>query len=210
MSKRGFTLIEVLVVIGILLLLMALVLPAVTRAKQGVKAANDISNLRQLGQAAAIYQDQTGQLPLGAAVLVEAKLVPSLICAAMNDSSARGIANLFAEHHAAVAPEYRAVVTPYKNSFLGLRELMTPKDKLDEQFEGGSAQGWLVDLSEAVPSEPYGLWWSGNYRRLLNDGAVQRKHTVTTAVKVDGQVQPAHLIITLFADFPESWSPGKF
>jgi len=54
-TRRGFTLIELLVVIAVIALLVALLLPALGRAKESGRRSACASNLRQLSVALAIY-----------------------------------------------------------------------------------------------------------------------------------------------------------
>ncbi len=65
-KAKGFTLIELLVVISIIALLIALLLPALARAKSAALTVSCGSNLRQLGLVAQMYANENeGMLPFG-------------------------------------------------------------------------------------------------------------------------------------------------
>src|SRR5581483_2574197 len=70
--KSAFTLVELLVVIGILCLLASFMLPALARAKIKSPAAGCLSNLRQMQLGWTMYRDDNNDIllpnaPLGAA-----------------------------------------------------------------------------------------------------------------------------------------------
>lgn len=64
--RRGFTLVELLVVIGIIVVLIAILLPALQKARQQAQQVACASNMRQIAFAALAYatEDSRGTLPI--------------------------------------------------------------------------------------------------------------------------------------------------
>src|SRR5688572_20665852 len=58
MKRRAFTMVELLVVVGVIALLIAMLMPALRRARQQAQAVQCASNLRQVHSAFAMYANE--------------------------------------------------------------------------------------------------------------------------------------------------------
>src|SRR5256885_12523802 len=64
--RRAFTLVELLVVIGIIAVLISILLPSLARAREAANRTQCLSNMRQLYTALVMYSNQSKEaVPLG-------------------------------------------------------------------------------------------------------------------------------------------------
>ena len=68
-KSRGFSLIELLVVVAIILIIAAIAIPNLLRARMTANEASAVNSLRSLNEAAQMYQNAYGGFPLSLSVL---------------------------------------------------------------------------------------------------------------------------------------------
>jgi prepilin-type processing-associated H-X9-DG protein/prepilin-type N-terminal cleavage/methylation domain-containing protein len=84
----GFTLVELLVVIGIIALLISILLPALNKAKEAARMVNCLANLRSMAQAAILHaNDHKGYMPVAGATFVPS--APSCTPIGLHDANSQ-------------------------------------------------------------------------------------------------------------------------
>ncbi|HSI72961.1 MAG TPA: prepilin-type N-terminal cleavage/methylation domain-containing protein [Fimbriimonas sp.] len=202
-SKSGFSLVETLVVISVISVISGIMLPVLVNSKKAANKTDDMSKLRQLGQAAAMYESQYGEFPLTTRQLVSANMVPAELCATKADLSPSGIGNELIKFTNRRLPSGTQVpLASYKNSFIGLGEFGLAPRVMDIYVLTGPGAGWLVDASESERTAfPTPTQWKGVYRRLTIDGAViVRKHEDIELIDDKGEKRPGRTPVQLFVD----------
>ena len=134
-ARRGFTLVELLVVIGIIAVLIGILMPALSKARQQANQTKCMSNLRSIGQAIAMYAaEQNGFL------------LPGYV-----SNDAGGGAGL--EHYGTIlvglkylpAPEAPTVASDAESNDDQLSVFRCP-DGLPDKHESGGGAPWPTDV----------------------------------------------------------------
>lgn len=177
--KNGFTLIELLVVMAIIAMLAAIIFPVMAQVKEGTDRSSCMQNLKQIGNAMAMYYADNKRYPTGLAPDVEFD----------SDGNPKGInavkGNLYASDY---LPSVDVLHCPSDDRFEDKKEIVTVDSK--DIYAYSSYEVYINDASksefvgtdnivrytaESLPIKQYSIDWSddeltsgeGNYARQL-------------------------------------------
>jgi prepilin-type N-terminal cleavage/methylation domain-containing protein/prepilin-type processing-associated H-X9-DG protein len=210
---RAFTLVELLVVIGIIAILLALLMPTFSRAREQAQSVACLSNLRQLGSAILMYtNDNKGWFPRAAAGAQTADdwifWEPSRLATRDEAPLVKYLGSTFVEKHYRCPSDDVAThpVYPYSyslNEFLGGLRPAYDSPNLHHRVriaQVRNAHEKILLLDESGATIDDGCWAPQNYasdgHNLLSnrhDRRAERSHDpnagVGNALFVDGHAQ---------------------
>jgi prepilin-type N-terminal cleavage/methylation domain-containing protein len=179
MKRRGFTLVEILVVTTIVGVLAAIVLSVFAQSKKSAGTTVDIAQLRQLGIANGLYQENYGEVsPLLDQLVVSQLVIPKLLVSPL-DRTKFGIAN-----HLRVETERSPA--PFRLTYVSIREAAGTVREQAERSKGGGSVVSLATAEPYIPGEFPPLSFKGQYLRLLMDGSVQHRQIIWKPSKTGG------------------------
>lgn len=186
----GFTLAEILCVIGVLLVLATILLPVYARSKEAAVHTSELNNLRQLGLAGQLYNQEFGDFPTSGQQLSHFNPKVKNLLVSSRDPYPNTIVQGLRTYVASMASP-TTIESDYRASYLGLGDYSSvyPHPSWPESFNNlmmarytemkarGQNAGWLVSFmpqGPVVQSDIMDLS-RGKLDRLTFEGAVLRR-----------------------------------
>ena len=157
MKRKAFTLVELLVVIGIIAVLIAMLLPALQGARRQAAQTACLSNLRQLGQASVMFANEHYQhLPVAGAMWGPGGATPT----GMHDTR-----RIYWTYYNEGASSYVAPIMAALGPYMGQQvRLNSQQNMIDDCSRGTIQRMW------ACPSDPHAT--DDNYRGVYIENGI--------------------------------------
>jgi len=208
MKNKGFTLIEILICISVVLALAAISAAVYAQATARGKLAVEISQMHQIGLAANLYHEQYDAWPMSPTQLVDGGLTPKNLWLSPRDRYPRGFANEWLTEMGTGTPtDYLRDRSSFPNTYICLGDYHKVQAYVNKVVEKASA-GLFVSILDSKPVALSGLRgdYEGIYRRVLLDGSVVIRHQRGfTRPGPDGKPEKFHYDVTWFFDPDQQW-----
>lgn len=203
--RLGVTLTDILIVLAILGVLSAIAGPAMVQARRRATEAVDISNLRQIGAASALYHEMSGRPAMRTTELEAAGLVTWDICQSPADGSSMGHANEILFISTGPRSRAAAMQSDYKNSYIGYGDTGFGYEAFQQLIMPFDSPGNFIALSYSKRMPVTVIGFEGTYFRLLMDGSVVKRRHRTIRTTREGRIGRGFTLYQLFADHPDEW-----
>lgn len=177
--KTAFTLVETLTVLAIILILVGITLSVILGSKERAKIVAEISGMRQISQAASIYQaDYDGVHPLSVAPVINADYLSLELAQSPLDFTQNGLLVEF-WNNVAMPSQWRKQ-TSGRISYIGVGDSNMPFSDFEANIRDKEGAGWLVSFTRAhrdsITGNNLKIPGSGPYLRATLEGSVLHRH----------------------------------
>ena len=168
--KQGFSLVEMLVVVAIVMVLAGLLLPAVVSSRREGYKASDIERMHQIAVAGILYSNDYSEFPTRVEQLVELGMIDKGLCRLAMDPYPQGMENYFLT--GPNEPGFLARTAPaYPESLITPGDFGTRRTFASEIIRY-SNPGWAISATQGIPNTSGSRFWGPRYQRVGDDGSV--------------------------------------
>jgi len=194
----GFTLVELLITIGIIATLAAILLPVLHQARKQARTVPCINQLRQLGLALQMYKQDYGELPEASGYFWESQYANPQLSICPEDSTKEWGTSV----HNSRVERHGGKLLRFKTSYLYSKDYIKGESWLQQTNQEGAKLGTFVCQCHGKKEIPVGFspdvtWYQGTVLRLRLDGGIMTRSLYLTRCNDRVQSFP---VTSLFSD----------